>query len=114
MIEVGEYVRTKDGKILKIDGFEKDLRNIEVVCFTTGEVYTREKLNEIIKNHSKNIIDLIEVGDYVNGVKVIEVGKYNFKTVEEYGLKIHHKKSVKIKSIVTHEQFEAMKYKVEE
>ena len=59
-------------------------------------------------------MDLIEVGDYVNGVKVIEVGKYNFKTVEEYGLKINYKKSVKIKSIVSHVQWEPMKYKLEQ
>ena len=33
--------------ILKVDSFEKDNRNIECVCFTTGEIYTLELLNEI-------------------------------------------------------------------
>lgn len=60
-IKVGEYVRSNDGKILKIDSFEKDCRNVNCVCFTTGEIYTQELLNEIITKHSFNLIDLIEV-----------------------------------------------------
>lgn len=121
MIEVGEYVRTKDGKILKIDSFEKDLRNIEVVCFTTGEVYTREKLNEIIKKHSKNISDLIEVGDYVNGYRVDKIS-INAETEERTLLTLELNTLLDIvrrdigyiESVLTHEQFESMKYKVEE
>ena len=70
-IEVGDYVRTKD-KILKIDSFEKDKRNNGCVCFTTGEIYTLELLKKIITKHSKNIIDLIEVGDFVNGNRVVD------------------------------------------
>ena len=107
-IKVGEYIRTPDGEIGVVTCTE--LLGPEIFTGTKYLVLAPEG----IKTHSKNIIDLIEVGDYVNGVKVIEVGKYNFKTIEEYGLKINYKKSVKIKSIVTHEQFEAMKYKVEE
>ena len=124
MIEVGEYVRNKDGKILKIDSFEKDLRNIEVVCFATGEVYTRQKLNEIIKTHSKNIIDLIEVGDYVNGKEVEEICSYDKDGNDKYELGICEidcedvyyipLKDIEIKSIVPKEQFESMKYKVED
>ena len=45
-IEVGEYVRTKKGKIFQ---------------YGKGRAYLG-KDNEIVK-HSKNIIDLIEVGD---------------------------------------------------
>ena len=56
MIEVGEYVRTKKGKIFQ---------------YGKGRAYLG-KDNEIVK-HSKNIIDLIEVGDYVNGYKVISI-----------------------------------------
>lgn len=55
MIEVGEYVRTKKGKIFQ---------------YSKGRAYLG-KDNEIVK-HSKNIIDLIEVGDYVNGRLVLQ------------------------------------------
>ena len=56
MIEVGDFVRTKKGKIFQ---------------YSKGRAYLG-KDNEIIK-HSKNIIDLIEVGDYVNRYKVISI-----------------------------------------
>ena len=62
-IEVGEYIRTRKGLIFKVD---KQFKNIQINEFQNlaGE-------RDIVK-HSKNIIDLIEVGDYVNGKKVLE------------------------------------------
>lgn len=57
-IQIREYVRTKNGYILRntikehkyiIDNFEE----------------YKNKFGEIVK-HSKNIINLIEIGDYVN------------------------------------------------
>ena len=53
-IKIGDWVRTKKGKIFQ---------------YGKGRAYLG-KDDEIVK-HSKNIIDLIEVGDYVNGYKVI-------------------------------------------
>ena len=112
-------MRTKD-KILKIDSFEKDMRNIDCVCFTTGEIYTKELLNEIITKHSKNLIDLIEKGDYVNGQRVIELIKLNNKEVsicvfknKEY-MYCEILKEDGIKTILTHEQFEQNCYRLEE
>lgn len=62
--------------------------------------------NEIIKA-SHNIIDLIEEGDYVNGSKVsIVESEYIYW---ETGNAIHYKY---IETIVTKEQFEAMKYEI--
>lgn len=69
-IEVGEYVRTRNGLIDKIDRY----------CFSSNIYYCTngiciDKENRIgvflkdIVNHSKDIIDLIELGDYVNGKK---------------------------------------------
>lgn len=75
---------------------------------------------------SPNIIDLIEIGDYVNGIKITDVYDDD-KEVNDYNLK--HKKCLgtnvydedfqekliyeeDIKSIVTKEQFESMEYKV--
>ena len=119
MIEVGEYVRIKD-KILKVDSFEKDCRNVDCLCFTTGEIYTRELSDEIIVNHSKDLIDLIEVGDFVNGYKILEIAniknseqrifticKSDFKSI----CKIWEEQD--IQTILTKEQYKANCYTVE-
>ena len=69
---------------------------------------------------SHNIIDLIEEGDYVNGYKVTAIYNpngddiFNFTLIMEHGYKtinpyIRH---YPIKSIVTKEQFDSMKYGV--
>lgn len=71
-IEVGEYVRTDNGYIIKIDentnifnlGYKEQYVDME----TTIYGFTCEE--EIVK-HSKQLIDLIEVGDYVNGHRVV-------------------------------------------
>ena len=64
----------------------------------------------MIKKASHNIIDLIEVGDYVNGYKVrgtsvstLLLDNFNMIKIEDY----------EIKSIVTKEQFESISYEVE-
>ena len=56
MIEVGEYVRTKNGKIDKI---------INNNCYMPQYIECEKSLlyKEDIVNHSKNIINLIEIGD---------------------------------------------------
>ena len=118
-IEVGEYVRTKD-KILKVERIEKDCRNVDCLCFTTGEIYTRELSDEIIVNHSKDLIDLIEVGDFVNGYKILEIAniknseqrifticKSDFKSI----CKIWEEQD--IQTILTKEQYKANCYTVE-
>ena len=76
----------------------------------------------MIKKASHNIIDLIEVGDYVNGLKVSSVGGtyYGRKDKAIYCDYCENKETGKwtmiyddeIKSIVTKEQFESMKYEV--
>ena len=60
-LEVGMYVRTKDNGIKKINGLYSK------AIFT--DTYIRIE-NKDISKASHNIIDLIEVGDYVNGYKV--------------------------------------------
>ena len=70
-----------------------------------------------ISKASHNIIDLIEVGDYVNGFKItsIEEGNRKNKWVyaeDEDGYLIKSFAPKKIKSIVTKEQFESISYEV--
>ena len=62
-IKVGEYIRTKQGEIYIITDLEDYGLKID-------EFYNQ------IKNHSFNIIDLIEEGDYVNG-EPVEKNRYN-------------------------------------
>lgn len=81
MIEVNEYVRTKDGHIAKyIEKLAKDEDASDGMLFD-GYIYEKCKhirysfLKEIIVKHSKQLIDLIEVGDYVNGMEVLDIHK---------------------------------------
>lgn len=71
--------------------------------------------------YSFNIIDLIEVGDYVNGHKVTEILISNNKVYEiqvkrpnnRTGVWIERiRKNEDIKSIVTKEQFKYMEYRI--
>ena len=110
-LEVGMYVRTKLGSITKIEN------EVSLV------MYIREIPNV---RFSHNIIDLIEVGDYVNGSKVIDIsiiGKDKEKWVwveqmedngNKYGDDYVGYNNEQIKSIVTKEQMEKMAYKVGE
>ena len=107
-IEIGEYVRTEKGSILEntLEGHKSIIENIE-----KDEDYIRE-FGEIVK-HSKNIIDLLKVGDYVNGEKVIEVHAdlgYVFVNKETVlGTKTFC--DYQIESIVTKEKFESIEIK---
>lgn len=56
----------------------------------------------------ENLIDLIEVGDYVNGFPVI----HKENDILKCGLLVQFKEN-EIKSIVTKEQFESIKYSLE-
>lgn len=110
--EVGMFYRYKGqiGKYKKITELDR------YPSFTNN--YLRK--NEVILlNNAKfsyNIIDLIEVGDFVNGSPICL-----FKTDEKDRIWIYTDSNYKygyleneIKSIVTKEQFEQMAYKVEE
>lgn len=62
-IKVGKYVRSKSGSIGKITKIEdnKFLYENKTLITWIGNV----------TKHSFNLIDLIEVGDYVNGHKIV-------------------------------------------
>lgn len=120
MIEVNEYVRTKDGiidkAIIEYNG-KCNNSNCSEKHISCKYNYYNEK--DIVK-HSKQLIDLIEVGDYVNGYKVIYV--INNKEFCPSGkcVDIDSSKDSSectlweedIKTILTKEQMEANCYKV--
>lgn len=65
---------------------------------------------------SYNIIDILEVGDYVNGLPVAKTSEYigtYEKYIELYG-SCSDWKNEDIKSVITYEQMEQMAYKVGE
>ena len=118
-MRVGDYVRTDDGLIRKIEKIERNAITIDISLNDySSNLINRKYLKEIIIKSSPNIIDLIEVGDYVNGCRVKNVyspdGKSVFRIeLEVDGLKGHIiSKSENITSIVTKEQFEAIKYEI--
>ena len=110
-IKVGEYIRTKEDGICKLIAKEMDA-DAEFCGYVDRPFWLRE--NYIVK-HSPNIIDLIEHDDYVNGCRVFEVKE---KGVAVY-LKLENGCNTyefiakgEIKSIVTHQQFNSIKYEV--
>lgn len=79
MIEVNEYVRTKNKGIRKIDRIDNNKKVNKYLYFTgkedfEGKEYGIIKTTDIV-NHSKQLIDLIEIGDIVNGMEVLDIHK---------------------------------------
>ena len=105
MSEVGEYVRTNYGRICKVINNDYFMpRYLE--CENEMLI---DRTN--IVKHSKNIIDLIEVGDYVNGQKVYKITSACIYCV---GKAVQNKFTINIETILTKEQYERNCYKVEE
>ena len=108
-LNVGDYVRTKEGNIGKIIDINKSNYNYLQV---EHNLFLK---NENILKSSSNIIDLIEVGDYVNGCWVNEI-KDGKPYHEDYNdpYYSYYIENEDIKTVVTHEQFENISYKVGE
>lgn len=109
-LEVGMYVRFKtlsnEVKISQIKEIENKIYILDNKEATTDKF--------IIGKPSFNIIDLIEVGDYVNGLPVTKTSEYfstHEKYIELYGT-CSNWENEDIKSIVTKEQFENAKYRI--
>ena len=123
-IKEGMYVRTHRG-IAKI--VEKP--NISVVVWNDRKVIYVDKnghqvptsfnflvFEDEITVFSFNITNLIQVGDYVNGEKVTETMIKMRDEQGVFGLPDHYRMfvdEIHIKSVVTKEQFESIKYVVE-
>ena len=88
---IAKIVDCSDNELVRIDNWQVILRN------------------DVIKARD-NLIDLIEAGDYVNGYKVIYVYPNLIKVDSTDIWEIH---SRDIKSIVTKEMFNSVKYEVE-
>ena len=129
------YIRTKDGIIAKVDYIDNDTIFFDKELYRTYgdsiDFLEKDNLERIVKA-SYNIIDILEVGDYLNGFKVSKIERYDTNTIIKIGNstfnvlegeKIYtpsydnnngYEKIEKLKSIVTKEQMEQMAYKVVE
>lgn len=124
-LKAGMYVRTKNGKIKKLLKYTID-ENVDYINNHRlyfegddfdgfGSLYKKEELPK----GSYRIIDLIEVGDYVNGYKVLIKSSECERPILVYGINTNDKQIAitiyeeDIKTIVTKEQFESMKYSLE-
>ena len=110
----GMYVRTKDGFIDKVINDYKgccDSPNCNCKHVSCEHNYYDEE--NIIKV-SDNLIDLIEVGDYVNGKEVLNISEFkDGSRYIEFDEGRYLCKNYQIESIVTKEQFNSVKYEVE-
>ena len=122
------YVRTKSfkgfpskiGKITKIE-YNAGINNETYIALDNDEEECRRWTEDwLIGEPSFNLVDLIEVGDYVNGYKVSAIYNpngdeiVNITLIMEYGYETINTyiDDYSINSIVTKEQFESMSYKV--
>ena len=126
-LEVGKWCRTKMGTIFKITGGNSDMWEIDITYSYLSKCededyssYAYNKNNSLLEKlvvkASYNIIDILEVGDYVNGLPVSKTSEYintYEKYIELYG-SCSDWENEDIKSIVTKEQFEYITYKVGE
>ena len=121
-IKTGDYARTKFGVIGKIT--HNHINNGKI-WWNTGTKHSVQIDIKIIKKHSSNIIDLVEVGDYVNGYRVYDISTEYLVDINKEGKIMNKKKEGfinatitegkdDIKSICAREQFENAEYKVEE
>ena len=125
-LEVGQFARLKSGyicKIININDFREPNMKYGVEANYLKDVMFIGD-DDVVKA-SYNIIEILEEGDYVNGSKVIDIsiiGKDKEKwawveqmedTDNKYGDDYVGYNNEQIKSIVTKEQFESMKYSLE-
>lgn len=114
-IQVGEYCRTLSG----IFKFTKETESI-YAFERNGKIFRIVKpdnLNKYVIKHSKNIIDLIEKDDYINGCRVYEIeekGITVYQKVENSNIDYNWIAKDEIETILTHEQYKNNCYRIGE
>lgn len=104
------YIRTNNSYIRKINEIIGKTLFLDDEFFADSGDYEIEIAPEEVEKASFNVIDLIEIGDYVNGREVLEImndGKMSrVKTEDETYF------NEDIKTVVTKEIFNCLKYYV--
>ena len=114
-LEVGQFARLKSGY-----SDELGIGKIDFVanCGVVTIDFKNKALSvfvEDIKKASYDIIDILEVGDYVNGREVVDIfydANDDIMNVCVLGSIVYDNNE--IKSVITHDQMEQMAYKVVE
>lgn len=122
-LKVGMYVRFKDKrgiqyirKITSVNTEKPERRYAAIYIDKDANICNGVSLKNIVGEPSFDLIDLIEVGDYVNGEKVTETMIKMRDEQGVFGLPDHYRTfvdEIHIKSALTKEQFNACKYVVE-
>ena len=121
MLEVEEYVRTNNGLLGKVNKIELKGSGVRyagefitdtIIQLNDGKVYERRVKDKDIVKHSKNIIDLIELYDYVNGMIVFDIINYDNGEKELKLSSGYLMNEDEIQDILTHEQYEQSCYKL--
>lgn len=119
------YIRTNEGIRKILNEFEEgyELDRCLHYCYPEGHDLYKEDLEDdedkIVTKSSFNIIDILEVGDYVNGDKIFNIDdckgamRQFYYDYENPNDDVGHWEE-EIKSVITHEQMEQMAYKVDE
>ena len=109
-IEIGEYVRTTDGIIGKIEEYTNNEYHIKI---SENDIWKCGIDN--IKSHSKDLIDVLEEGDFCNNELIKVIFRYKDKSKMQY-IKTESKNicEFKINTILTHEQYEQNCFRMEE
>lgn len=123
-LEVGMYVRLEnDVEDIVIINKIANVFETTILTENDGSIYQGEYTKENVVKASYDIIDLIEVGDYVNRYPVTAILSSNNKVYEIQVKRPNNRTGVwikrirnneDIKSIVTKEQFEQISYKLGE
>lgn len=117
-IKKDDYARLNTGEIVKVIRVRENKVNKKAIYY--GIYDTDWFDNSAVENFSPNIIELIEVGDYVNGWRVLAKTKIKNNEMnvciltafeDEHWITINNKT---LKTLVTKEQFASMEYRVED
>lgn len=116
-IKKDDYARLNIGEIVKVTGIRENQVDKKAIYFG---IYDEDWCNSAaVENFSENIIDLIEVGDIVNGYRILNIVDLNNSDKKVFTIcksdfkdicKVWSKED--IKTILTHEQYNSNCYKV--
>lgn len=122
-LEVGMYARlVNDVEDIVVINKIANVFETTILTENDGSIYQGEYTKENVIKASYNIIDILEVGDYVNGKKIVDIGcltngpREGTKVIDYYitPSAVSYLENEDIKSVVAKELFEYMEYRIGE